>query len=239
MSEFNYNRNYDAMRYDAGSMAVSETALIKNVYMWMAGALTVTGLVAYYVAGSYEMMNLIFGNRFAFYGLIIAELGLVLGLNFAINKISAVTATIMFLLYAVINGATMASIFFIYQMSSIATTFFITAGTFGAMAVYGSVTKTDLSKVGNLCFMALIGIIIASVVNIFIGNSMMDLIISGIGVLIFVGLTAWDAQKIKAMLYGADENDQTQKIAVLGALTLYLDFVNMFLYLLRLFGNRK
>ena len=124
-------------------------------------------------------------------------------------------------------------------MGSIATAFFVTAGTFGAMAIYGSVTKTDLTKVGNICFMALIGIIIASLVNIFLKNPMMDMIVSIIAVLVFVGLTAYDTQKIKQMLWNAEVNDTTQKLAVLGALTLYLDFINLFLQILRLFGNRR
>lgn len=230
------------MSYDVnegvGSMTRAENALMKNVYLWMAGALTVTGLVAYYVATSFEMMSLIFGNRLVFWGLIIAEFGLVIGLNALLNRISAFTATLMFLLYAVVNGATLASIFVLYTMSSIASTFFVAAVTFAVMAIYGATTKSDLTKIGNICFMALIGVIIASLVNLWLQNSMMQLIISIIGVLLFVGITAYDAQKIKQMLYGAEENDTTQKLAVVGALALYLDFVNLFLYLLRLFGRR-
>lgn len=236
MNEFNYDREY-GMQYSQ-STAVAQNTLIKNVYLWMTGALTITGLVAYYVSNDYDILSLIFSSKLVFWGLFICEFGLVVALNAAINKISALTATIMFLLYSVINGATLSSIFLLYSMSSIATTFFVTAGTFGAMALYGSITKSDLTKIGNICFMGLIGIIIASIVNIFIGNSMMDLIISVIGIIIFVGLTAYDSQKIKAMLYGAEENETTHKIAVLGALSLYLDFVNLFLYLLRLFGRR-
>lgn len=236
MNEFNYDREY-GMQYSQ-STAVAQNTLIKNVYLWMTGALTITGLVAYYVSNDYDILSLIFSSKLVFWGLFICEFGLVVALNAAINKISALTATIMFLLYSVINGATLSSIFLLYSMSSIATTFFVTAGTFGAMALYGSITKSDLTKIGNICFMGVIGIIIASIVNIFIGNSMMDLIISVIGIIIFVGLTAYDSQKIKAMLYGAEENETTHKIAVLGALSLYLDFVNLFLYLLRLFGRR-
>ena len=145
----------------------------------------------------------------------------------------------MFALYSVLNGVTLSSIFLVYEIGSIATTFFVTAGTFGAMAIYGSVTKKDLTKVGNLCMMAVIGLIIATVVNLLIRSTMADMIISGVGVLVFVGLTAYDAQKIKNMLYGAEESEMTNKIAVLGALSLYLDFINLFLYLLRFFGRRK
>ena len=239
MSDFNYNRDYAAAAYREETTAVQETSLIRDVYLWMCGALVITGLTGYYVATNFSIQEFIFTNRFVFYGLIIAEFALVIGLSAAINKISAMTATLMFLLYAVLNGATLSSIFLIYELGSITTTFFVTAGTFGAMALYGATTKRDLTKMGSILVMALIGLIIAAVVNIFLKNGMMDLIISGIGVLIFVGLTAYDAQKIKAMLYGAEVSDATQKLAVLGALTLYLDFVNLFLYLLRFLGNRK
>lgn len=232
-----YINNYDSMQYNYNEVTAQNT-LMRNVYLWMCGALVVTGLSAYYVASSFNMMQLIFGNQLVFWGLIIAEFGLVFGLNAAINKISATTATIMFLLYSLVNGVTLASIFLIYTASSIATTFFITAGTFGAMALYGSVTKTDLTKLGNILMMGVIGLVVALLVNMFFKNSMADMIISGVGVLLFTGLTAYDAQKIKQMLYNAEENDAMQKIAVLGALSLYLDFVNLFIYLLRFFGKR-
>lgn len=237
--EFNTNYNMGSAEYQSGVSESSASKVMRNVYMWMCGALVVTALSAYYVASHPGVMAMIFGNQILFWGLIIAELGLVIGLSAAINKISALTATIMFLLYSVINGITMASIFLVYELGSIGTTFLITAGTFGAMAVYGTVTKKDLSKIGSICIMAVLGLILAAVVNIFLKNTMFDMIVSGIGVLIFVGLTAYDAQNIKEMLYGAEENDTTNKIAVLGALSLYLDFVNMFLYLLRFFGRRN
>ena len=241
MSEFNYNRDYNTATYHEGSVttALTENSVFRNVYLWMCGALTITGLVAYYVASNPSVMYSLFSNQMVFYGLIIAEFVLVVALTAAINKISALTATLMFLVYSVINGLTLSAIFVIYTMGSIATTFFVTAGTFGIMAIYGSVTKTDLTKIGNICFMGLIGIIIAALVNIFLKNSMMDMIISIVGVLVFVGLTAYDTQKIKQMLWNAEVNDTTQKLAVLGALTLYLDFINLFLHLLRLLGNRK
>ncbi len=240
MSDFQYNRDYRAMEYGgAVGSAVAENTLIKNVYWWMCGALVITGLTSYYVANNFSLMEMILGNKMVFFGLIIAEFALVIGLTAAINKISALTATLMFLLYSVINGATLSSIFLIYQIQSIGTTFFVTAGTFGVMALYGATTKRDLTKLGSILVMALIGIILATLVNMFLKNGMMDTIISVIGVIIFVGLTAYDSQKIKAMLAGAEVNDTTQKFAVLGALTLYLDFVNLFLYLLRFMGNRK
>lgn len=176
-----------------------------------------------------------------FLGVLIAEFGLVFYMSARINRISFTTATILFIVYSILNGVTMSMLFLIYTMSSIATTFFVTAGTFGAMALFGYATKKDLTRIGNLCIMGVIGLIIASLVNMFLHNSMMDLIISYVGVLLFVGLTAYDSQKIKQMLSGEDieVNETTQKIALMGALTLYLDFINLFLYLLRILGDRK
>ena len=175
-----------------------------------------------------------------FWGLIIAEFALVFAISGAIHKLSLSTATLLFILYSVVNGATLSVIFFAFSTAVIAKTFFITAGTFGAMALVGYTTKTDLSSMGKILIMALIGIIIASVVNMFVGSSGFDLIISYVGVLIFVGLTAYDTQKIKEMCQMApDAGESAQKLALLGALTLYLDFINLFLYLLRIFGNNK
>lgn len=234
----NYTTSNYATSYDRGVSA--EASLLRDVYVWMSAALVITGLVSYYVANDMNLLYMIFSNQMVFWGLCIAELALVLGLSAAINRISAFTATLMFILYSVINGATLSCIFLAYELGSIASTFFVTAGTFGAMAIYGSVTKTDLTKIGNICIMALIGIIIASLVNIFLVKSgMMELIINIAGIIIFVGLTAYDSQKIKAMLYQAETTEVGQKIAVLGALTLYLDFINLFLKLLALFGKKK
>lgn len=236
------NSNYYNTPYQNIYGGVSETVtnkMVRNVYLWMTAALAITGLVAYYVAGSQAILSALFSNGWTIFVLFFAEIGLVIGLSAAINKISALTATLMFALYSVLNGVTLSSIFLVYEIGSIATTFFVAAGTFGAMAIYGSVTKKDLTKVGNLCMMAVIGLIIATVVNLLIRSTMADMIISGVGVLVFVGLTAYDAQKIKNMLYGAEESEMTNKIAVLGALSLYLDFINLFLYLLRFFGRRK
>ncbi len=239
MSEFNYNRNYSVAGYSDTETAVAERTLMRSVFLWMCGALAVTGLTAYYVATNFAIQELIFGSRVVFYGLLIAELALVFGLSAAINKISSMTATLLFLLYSVLNGATLSSIFLIYSVDSIATTFFVTAGTFGVMALYGAVTKQDLSKLGNILVMALIGVIIATVVNLFLKNGLLDMVVSGIGVLVFVGLTAYDTQKIKLMLADAEAGETTEKIALLGALSLYLDFVNLFLHLLRFMGGRK
>ena len=203
-------------------------------------ALVITGFTAYGVANSPGVLQTIYSNQILFWCLIIAEFALVFGVSAAINRLSLTTATLMFILYSVINGALLSSVFMIYTASSITTVFFITAGTFGAMALLGYTTKTDLSSMGKILFMALIGLVIATIVNMFIKSSGFTLILSYVGVLIFVGLTAWDSQKIKQMLLQApDAGEGAQKIALLGALTLYLDFINLFIYLLRIFGRRE
>ena len=221
------------------TMGLAFGTLMRKVYTWMALALVITGFAAYYVADSGFVFTL-FNNSALLWGLIIAELALVIGLSAAINKLSLTVATVMFLIYSVINGITLSSIFLVYEMSSIATVFFITAATFGGMALYGYSTKKDLSAIGKFLLMGLIGIIIASLVNIFlVKSSGFDLLLSYAGVLIFAGLTAYDTQKIKEMCMSAEYADATaQKMALLGALSLYLDFINLFLYLLRIFGRR-
>ena len=222
------------------SMSSAFPVLMRKVYVWMTLALAITGFTAYGVATSPGILQMIYGNSIVMWGLIIAELALVIGVSAAINRLSLTTATLMFILYSVINGALLSSIFMIYTASSIAMVFFITAGTFGVMALVGYTTKTDLSSMGKILFMALIGLIIATIVNLFIKSSGLTLILSYVGVLIFVGLTAWDTQKIKQMLLQApDAGEGAQKMALLGALTLYLDFVNLFIYLLRIFGKRE
>lgn len=214
-------------------------ALMRKVYLWMTMALVITGFTAYGVATSPAIMSAILMNKMLFFGLIIGEFALVIGLSAAINRLSLSTATLMFVLYSVINGATLSVIFLAYTMSSIANVFFITAGTFAVMAFIGYTTKKDLSGMGKMLMMALIGLIIATVVNLFLRSTGLQLIVSYIGVLVFVGLTAYDTQKIKQMLMMAEDTGETaQKIALLGALSLYLDFVNLFLYLLRIFGKR-
>ena len=196
------------------TMSQAFPVLMRKVYVWMTLALAITGFTAYAVANSPGILQAIYTNQILFWGLIIAEFALVFGVSAAINKLSLTTATLMFILYSVINGALLSYIFLAYTASSVATVFFITAGTFAAMAIVGYTTKTDLS-----CF---------------------TLILSYVGVLIFVGLTAWDSQKIKQMLLQApDAGEGAQKLALLGALTLYLDFINLFIYLLRIFGRRE
>lgn len=214
--------------------------LMRKVYVWMTLALAITGFTAYGVATSPGVMQPIYSNPVLFWGLIIAEFALVFGVSAAINRLSLTFATLMFVLYSVINGALLSYIFILYTTSSISTVFFITAGTFATMAIIGYTTKTDLSSWGKILLMALIGLIIATIVNVFIKSTMFNLILSYVGVLIFVGLTAYDSQKIKQMLLQTpDASEGAQKIALLGALTLYLDFINLFIYLLRIFGKKE
>ena len=207
------------------SMSAAFPALMRKVYVWMTLALVITGFTAYGVASSPGIMMTIATNRFLFFGLIGAELLLVIGITSAINRLSL---------------ATLSFIFAVYTMSSIANVFFITAGTFAVMAFIGYTTKTDLSSMGKILMMGLIGLIIATLVNLFLKSTGLALIVSYVGVLIFVGLTAYDTQKIKQMLMQAEDTGETaQKIALIGALSLYLDFINLFLYLLRIFGKRE
>ena len=223
-----------------GYVSLAFPALMRKVYVWMALALAITGVTAFGVANSPNIMIAIYSNRAVFWGLIIAELALVFVVSGMINRLSLTTATLLFTLYSVLNGVVLSSIFVIYSGTSIAKVFFITAGTFAAMAVYGYTTKRDLSTMGRLMFMGLIGLIIASIVNLFIKSSGLDLILSYIGVIVFVGLTAWDTQKIKQMLAMQEDIDEgAQKIALVGALSLYLDFINLVLYLLRIFGGSR
>jgi len=220
---------------------VTETSqFLPKVYGWMTAGLALTAIVAALTLSSLQFMNLIFGNKLIFYGLIFGELGLVIALSAAINKISSTTATLLFLGYSALNGVTFASIFLIYTSSSIASTFFVTSGTFAAMSIFGTVTKRDLTSWGSFFFMGLVGIIIASVVNIFLQNEMIYWIISYVGVFVFVGLTAYDTQKLKRIgEAGFDNEESRKKASILGALTLYLDFINLFLMLLRVMGNRR
>ena len=236
----NEERLYRMIEEKEGMVSLAFPALMRKVYLWMTLALVITGFTAFGIASNPGIAYAIVTNRLLFWGLIIAEFGLVIGISGAINKLSAVTATLLFVLYSIVNGATLSVIFMAYTMSSIASVFFITAGLFGVMAFIGYTTKTDLTSIGKILFMALIGIILATIVNLFVGSSMLNMIVSYIGVVIFTGLTAYDSQKIKNMLYNADSMDEgMQKIALLGSLTLYLDFINLFLMLLRIFGGNR
>lgn len=230
----------DSLRNKDYAMSTAFPALMRKVFVWMTLALAITGLTAYGVATSPTILSLIFSSKVTFFGLIIAEFALVFAISGAINRLSLSTATLLFILYSVINGATLSTIFFAFSVATIGKVFFITAGTFGAMALVGYTTKTDLTSMGKLLFMALLGIIIASVVNMFVASSGLDLILSYVGVLVFVGLTAYDTQKIKQMCQAApDAGESSQKLALIGALSLYLDFINLFLYLLRIFSNNR
>ena len=223
------------------SMSQAFPVLMRKVYVWMTLALVITGITAFGVANSPGVISALYSNQAIMWGLIIAEFALVIGISAAINRLSLTTATLLFVLYSAINGVMLSSIFLIYTATSIASVFFITAGTFAVMAFIGYTTKTDLTSLGKILLMALIGLIIASLVNVFfIKSTGFDLIVSYVGVLIFVGLTAYDSQKIKQMLLMApDASETSQKIALLGALSLYLDFINLFIYLLRILGKRE
>lgn len=229
--------NYSATNV-AGTTAVS--TLLKSVYLQMAAALSITGLVAYFLSQSMDFWYFMSENPPFIWIILIAQIGVVMWLSARLNSMSISAATLLFILYSVLMGVTMTTIFMIYTAASIASTFFITAGMFFVMSIVGFVTRIDLTRVGSILVMALIGIIIASVVNIFLNSETLYWIISYAGVIIFVGLTAYDTQKIKGMIaeYGAVD-EVGYKLALLGALTLYLDFINLFLFLLRIFGNRK
>lgn len=220
------------------SLALPKT--MRKVYLWMTLALCITGFTAWIVADT-GIWYTIASNRLLFWGIIIAELGLVFGISAGINKLSVPVATLLFAIYSVVNGLTMASIFLVYDVRSIAAVFFITAGMFAVMGIIGAVLKVDLSKMGTVLIMGVVGLIIASMANMFfIKSGMMDLIVSWLGVIIFAGLTIYDTQRIKRMLMETDYPEETtQKIALMGALSLYLDFINMFLYLLRIFGGNR
>ena len=217
-----------------------QVALFRSVYLWVAMALTITGLAALFVSSSFDMQALLFSSPASMIFLVVAELALVVYLTARIHRLSFTTATMLFILYSVLNGFMLSSVLLVYTAASVASTFFITAGTFGTMCVVGYVTKKDLSTWGNLLMMFVLGLIVATVVNLFLHSSLMEWIISFIGIIVFSGLAAYDSQKIKQLLLtsGSEVDDSLRKIALLGALSLYLDFINLFLYLLRIFGDR-
>ena len=232
------------MDYSREPIAISpgrvETRFLTRVYGWMAGGLAATALMAWITLSTPALLQLVFGNRFVFYGLLIGELALVAWLSGLVGRMSASTAAIVFVAYSALNGLTLASVFLVYTSGSIVSTFVVTAGTFGAMSVYGLVTSRSLDGLGSFAFMGLIGVILASVVNLFLRNSMLEFVISCVGVIVFVGLTAYDTRKLKVMAARVDaDSEEGQKGAIQGALALYLDFVNLFLMLLRLVGNRR
>lgn len=215
---------------------------VRSVYNWMGIGLALTGFVAYYVSTSESLLRLVFGNPLLLLVLIVVELGLVFSIAGMVNRMSAGTATALFVIYSGLNGVTLSSIFLLYVQSSIVSTFFVCAATFIACSLYGWMTKRDLTSLGGFMMMGLIGIVIASLVNLFIKSSSVSMIISYIGVFVFVGLTAYDTQKIKHMAMTQPANLDgavVRKGAILGALSLYLDFINLFLMLLSIFGQRR
>ena len=221
-------------------MSLAFPALMRKVYVWMTLALVITGMTAYIVSHNENIIMTMMTTPALMWGLIIGELALVFVISGMIQRLSLTVGTLLFVIYSALNGLTLAPILMIYTGASVAKVFFITAGTFAAMAFFGYTTKKDLSSIGRLLFMALIGLIIATVVNLFMKSSGLEMVLSYLGVAIFVGLTAWDTQKIKMMLAQcAEPTEEAQKLALLGSLSLYLDFVNLFIYLLRIFGSRE
>jgi FtsH-binding integral membrane protein len=227
-------------QHSEAEVAAETAAYMRKVYAFMAAGLGATALTALAVASSEAAIRFILLNRPVFYGLLLGELLMVWSFASLVHRMSAVGAGALFFAYAMVNGLTLSVIFLVYTMSSISTCFFVTAGTFGGMSIYGYLTRRDLTSVGNFMMMGLFGLIIASVVNVFLGSPMIYWATTFFGVLIFVGLTAYDTQKIKQLnVIGNAGTDEDHKEAIHGALILYLDFVNLFLYLLRLLGRRR
>ena len=215
-------------------------SLFKSTYMQMAAALTVTALTAFFLSESLSFQLMIINNPSIMWIAIFAELGVVMWLSARLFSMSMTSATLLFILYSVLNGVTLSVIFLIYEMDVIATTFGVTAGMFFVTSLIGYITRMNLSKLGSVFMMLLIGIIIATVVNIFVGSETLYWIITYVGVIVFVGLTAYDTNKLKQLyLEHGDNGEAGQKLALMGALTLYLDFINLFLFLLRIFGDRR
>lgn len=230
------------IQYTSASSASSALVgrLFKSVYIQMAAALAVTGITAWFVASSPAILEYIFVNPASVWILLIAELGVVLWLSARVMHMSLTSATMLFILYSVLTGVSFSTIFLLYTGETIATSFFVTAGTFLAMSIIGYITRLDLSRMGNLLYMLLIGFVIATVVNIFLKSSTLYWIVTYAGVAIFTGLIAWDTQKLKEIfLQHGTADDNGHKLALLGALTLYLDFINLFLLLLRVLGGNR
>lgn len=225
----------------SSSRAEVTNAFMRGVYLWMAIGLAVTAAFAYGTLAVPALRNFVFSSKYTFYGLLIGEVLLVVALSAAIHKLSSFAATGMFILYSVLNGMTLSVLLLVYTSQSVFTAFLTTAGMFGAMSVYGLVTKRDLTGMGSFMMMGLFGIIIAMVVNMFLGSSTLDLGISVIGVFIFLGLTAFDTQALRNMGESAPMDDALaiRRGTIIGALKLYLDFINIFIMLLRIFGDRR
>lgn len=233
---------YQTDSYTPQSLDAKVSAVMKSVYFKMFLGLLVTAAVAWFVAATANsdrsFLVYMAQHSWVYWGLAIVEIGLVLWISAGLRKMNSGMATGLFFLFAIVNGLTLSIIFVVYQIAAIFKTFLITAGVFGAMSIYGYFTTKDLTRIGSFLYMALFGLIILAVVNMFWANSTMEWIVSGLGVLIFIGLTAWDTQQIKQMAY-ADPSMANGRLATLGALSLYLDFINLFLYLLRFFGGNR
>lgn len=238
----NFNQGFDIAQSRGQSVSVAKSYLT-NVFSWMFGALAITGIIAYIFANSPQLLSILVNeNGVSTMGWIVtfAPFGFVLLMSFRFNKLSAQTLILLFMGFSILMGMSLSFIFLVYTSASIFLTFFVTAGTFGVMAFLGYTTKTDLSKFGSILMMALIGIIIASLANFFLKSGTLDYIISFIGVLVFTGLTAYDVQKLKRIGAGVELGTATtMKLTIMGALTLYLDFINLFLFLLRFLGDRR
>jgi FtsH-binding integral membrane protein len=216
-----------------------QRSFLGQVYAWMTAGLLVSSAVASYTASAPFVLNLIYGNPFTIWILFIAQIGLVIGLSAAIDRLAPATAAALFVGYAALNGLTLSVIFLAYTATSIAQTFLATAATFGIMSFYGATTKRDLSAVGSLLVMALIGFVIGSVINLFWANSAFYWVLTYLGIAVFIGLTAWDTQQIKHMSQQAQDDTSARRLAIIGALKLYLDFINLFVLLLRIFGSSR
>lgn len=233
----NYNQQGYYQTPDV-AFAANVSKAMRSVYLKMFLALLVTAATSFVVLAQQSFLIYMASHSWAYWGLLIAEIALVFSISARLNKISTTTANLLFYAYSILNGIVLSVIFLLFEFESIAQTFLITAGVFGAMSAYGYFTKSDLTKFGSFLMMALIGLIVCVVVNMFLASSTLDWIISFAGVAIFIGLTAWDTQKIKTMMAYSDGTN-IGKIATIGALSLYLDFINLFLYLLRFFGASR
>jgi len=224
----------------AEEIQAEQASFIRKVYLVMTAGLVATGVTAMWVASSPAMIQLVLGNKWVFYGLLFAELVMVWTFSAIARRVSALAAGALFLSYAVVNGLTLSVIFLVYTQGSIATTFFVTAGTFAAMSAYGFITQRDLSSFRDFLVMGLIGLVIASLVNIFLQSTMLSWLTTFVGVIVFTGLVAYDTNKIRELnILGNAGTEEDHKEAIHGALVLYLDFVNLFLHLLRILGSRR
>jgi FtsH-binding integral membrane protein len=215
-----------------------QRSFLSQVYVWMTAGLLVSSAVASYTASTPLVLNLIYGNPFTIWILFLAQIGVVIGLSAAIDRLTPAVAAVLFIAYAALNGLTFSAIFLVYTSTSIAQAFLATAATFLVMSLYGSITKRDLSTAGNLLVMALVGFLIGSIVNLFWASSALYWVLTYLGIAIFIGLTAYDTQQIKRLSQQAQDDTSARRLVIVGALKLYLDFINLFVLLLRLFGSR-